>query len=130
MWCCLFFFFKQKTAYEMRISDWSSDVCSSDLHGEKTMIIKRIDVLSAGKISGIIAAAIGLIAGLVFLVFGSMIAGLAGPQEGSGLIAMGGGIIGVVALTIMYGIFAFIGGVIHAFLYKLAAGFANGRAHI
>src|SRR3546814_1895150 len=28
--CCLFFF-KQKTAYEMRISDWSSDVCSSDL---------------------------------------------------------------------------------------------------
>src|SRR3546814_13092862 len=31
----MFFFFKQKTAYEMRISDWSSDVCSSDLsrHG-------------------------------------------------------------------------------------------------
>src|SRR3546814_6534138 len=31
--CCgvLFFFFKQKTAYDMRISDWSSDVCSSDL---------------------------------------------------------------------------------------------------
>src|SRR3546814_9548145 len=28
---CFFFFFKQKTAYEMRISDWSSDVCSSDL---------------------------------------------------------------------------------------------------
>src|SRR3546814_5998711 len=28
---CLCFFFKQKTAYEMRISDWSSDVCSSDL---------------------------------------------------------------------------------------------------
>src|SRR3546814_13728309 len=30
--CCLFFF-KKKTAYEMRISDWSSDVCSSDLLG-------------------------------------------------------------------------------------------------
>src|SRR3546814_1802033 len=29
----IFFFFKQKTAYEMRISDWSSDVCSSDLNG-------------------------------------------------------------------------------------------------
>src|SRR3546814_2790715 len=28
---CRFFFLKQKTAYEMRISDWSSDVCSSDL---------------------------------------------------------------------------------------------------
>src|SRR3546814_2559801 len=38
LWMCLFslidvfiFFFKQKTAYEVRISDWSSDVCSSDL---------------------------------------------------------------------------------------------------
>src|SRR3546814_1511069 len=31
---CLVFFFKQKTAYEMRISDWSSDVCSSDLPRE------------------------------------------------------------------------------------------------
>src|SRR3546814_3991558 len=29
-----FFFFKQKTAYEMRISDWSSDVCSSDLDAD------------------------------------------------------------------------------------------------
>src|SRR3546814_7589238 len=29
--CSFFFFFNQKTAYEMRISDWSSDVCSSDL---------------------------------------------------------------------------------------------------
>src|SRR3546814_5004677 len=28
----MFFFFKQKTGYEMRISDWSSDVCSSDLY--------------------------------------------------------------------------------------------------
>src|SRR3546814_17628009 len=30
----VFFFFKQKTAYEMRISDWSSDVCSSDLRAD------------------------------------------------------------------------------------------------
>src|SRR3546814_7047794 len=30
-WLVVFFFFEQKTAYEMRISDWSSDVCSSDL---------------------------------------------------------------------------------------------------
>src|SRR3546814_6353088 len=40
LYCCFYFvvywfvfFFKQKTAYEMRISDWSSDVCSSDLRG-------------------------------------------------------------------------------------------------
>src|SRR3546814_3521865 len=32
LYIILFFFFKQKTAYEMRISDWSSDVCSSDPH--------------------------------------------------------------------------------------------------
>src|SRR3546814_16746705 len=32
----MFFFFKQKTAYEMRISDWSSDVCSSDLKHSKS----------------------------------------------------------------------------------------------
>src|SRR3546814_1295427 len=34
----VFFFFKQKTAYEMRISDWSSDVCSSDLAFQQTPI--------------------------------------------------------------------------------------------
>src|SRR3546814_18950129 len=33
--CVVCFFFKQKTAYEMRISDWSSDVCSSDLIGSR-----------------------------------------------------------------------------------------------
>src|SRR3546814_3754750 len=32
---CWFFFFKQKTAYEMSISDWSSDVCSSDLAADE-----------------------------------------------------------------------------------------------
>src|SRR3546814_9266095 len=39
--CCIFFFFKQKTAYEMRISDWSSDVCSSDLGHETLMLGSR-----------------------------------------------------------------------------------------
>src|SRR3546814_4285272 len=44
IWFCIFFF-KQKTAYDMRISDWSSDVCSSDLGGlsgsgsENTLIL-------------------------------------------------------------------------------------------
>src|SRR3546814_7015394 len=37
----LFFFFKQKTAYEMRISDWSSDVCSSDLPASHIVEIQR-----------------------------------------------------------------------------------------
>src|SRR3546814_4624178 len=37
-WYVIFFFFKQKTAYEMRISDWSSDVCSSDLRRDSTAL--------------------------------------------------------------------------------------------
>src|SRR3546814_6359049 len=36
-----FFFFKQKTAYELRISDWSSDVCSSDLNDHYVLDIDR-----------------------------------------------------------------------------------------
>src|SRR3546814_5717772 len=39
----VFFFFKQKTAYEMRISDWSSDVCSSDLALEQAIHARRPD---------------------------------------------------------------------------------------
>src|SRR3546814_1886660 len=42
--CLLFFFFKQKTAYEVRISDWSSDVCSSDLvlsAGHQALLVIR-----------------------------------------------------------------------------------------
>src|SRR3546814_6346325 len=35
----LFFFFKQKAAYEMLISDWSSDVCSSDLLGKHPVVV-------------------------------------------------------------------------------------------
>src|SRR3546814_13643721 len=38
----VFFFFKQKTAYELRISDWSSDVCSSDL-GDIVRVDRRCD---------------------------------------------------------------------------------------
>src|SRR3546814_13564226 len=37
----VFFFFKQKTAYEMRISDWSSDVCSSDLFNDELNSVWR-----------------------------------------------------------------------------------------
>src|SRR3546814_13074009 len=47
----LLFFFKQKTAYEMRISDWSSDVCSSDLIGtEHEGWRQLLDVLNTERI--------------------------------------------------------------------------------
>src|SRR3546814_1081387 len=45
------FFFKQKTAYEMRISDWSSDVCSSDLFANTRRIFDRgAAILDAGLV--------------------------------------------------------------------------------
>src|SRR3546814_7432467 len=56
-----FFFFKQKTAYEMRISDWSSDVCSSDLcqanaagsfQGFKHIVYQRFEVGAWLNIAG------------------------------------------------------------------------------
>src|SRR3546814_81038 len=41
----VFFFFKQKTAYEMRISDWSSDVCSSDLIMDTALVLQVREAL-------------------------------------------------------------------------------------
>src|SRR3546814_1313111 len=47
---CVCFFFKQKTAYEMRISDWSSDVCSSDLRQRRRADVawSRVDCRAMG----------------------------------------------------------------------------------
>src|SRR3546814_20579303 len=50
---CFFFFFKQKTAYEMRISDWSSDVCSSDLgFAVAKRFPKAVEAGSFGQMTG------------------------------------------------------------------------------
>src|SRR3546814_16016869 len=49
---CFFFFFKQKTAYEMRISDWSSDVCSSDL-GSSCWVVWNIGGYSSGRVDAV-----------------------------------------------------------------------------
>src|SRR3546814_6933758 len=61
----VFFFFKQKTAYEMRISDWSSDVCSSDLWAENcgislSMFASCTDTTrwTLVAVTGIVAAAV------------------------------------------------------------------------
>src|SRR3546814_15138084 len=48
--CLFFFFFKQKTAYELRISDWSSDVCSSDLVASEE--VKIALVVQAALVAG------------------------------------------------------------------------------
>src|SRR3546814_13273544 len=48
LWFVCVFFFKQKTAYEMRISDWSSDVCSSDLVRSLLGILENGQLTLAG----------------------------------------------------------------------------------
>src|SRR3546814_1400268 len=64
-----FFFFKQKTAYEMRISDWSSDVCSSDLpgtgsvndfHKYRTDLVLQLELLDRQAVGGRAAGVAGL----------------------------------------------------------------------
>src|SRR3546814_907478 len=50
---CMFFFFKQKTAYEMRISDWSSDVCSSDLDPDNEYFVAGMQDLILTRLAGI-----------------------------------------------------------------------------
>src|SRR3546814_17673781 len=52
----MFFFFKQKTSYEMRISDWSSDVCSSDLllQGSEEWLEARRGLITASNIGKLI----------------------------------------------------------------------------
>jgi F0F1-type ATP synthase membrane subunit a len=89
------------------------------------MIIKRIDILSAAKMYGIIAAAIGLLAGIIFLLFGGLLGGLMGQGHGGGFAALGG-FMGVIILPILYGIFGFIGGAIQAFIYNIAAKYVGG----
>src|SRR3546814_14611906 len=50
MFVCVFFFCKQKTAYEMRISDWSSDVCSSDLDVQIDAVERHDRAVALGDI--------------------------------------------------------------------------------
>src|SRR3546814_1195614 len=70
----LFFFCKQKTAYEMRISDWSSDVCSSDLAPLAFVLVLSfgINKLSTGAAQALFwvyAAVMGLSMSTIFLAF-------------------------------------------------------------
>src|SRR3546814_6779595 len=50
----IFFFFKQKTAYDMRISDWSSDVCSSDLQTFSPDRLKREFIIAGSDIAHLV----------------------------------------------------------------------------
>src|SRR3546814_19561936 len=47
-----FFFFKRKKGYEMRMSDWSSDVCSSDLHAAQVVVVADAGKHQPGAVGG------------------------------------------------------------------------------
>src|SRR3546814_8643750 len=81
-----FFFFKQKTAYEMRISDWSSDVCSSDLDSIQTLWTEALTA-APGSVSQVRESAARLVryaketGAAVFLVgHVTKEGGIAGPR--------------------------------------------------
>src|SRR3546814_18171499 len=72
----LFFFFKQKTAYEMRISDWSSDVCSSDLGDVASRILRTVERRAAAESTDVLA--VGGLQGL------GVVANAGGDDRGDG----------------------------------------------
>src|SRR3546814_17907871 len=94
-----FFFFKQKTAYEMRISDWSSDVCSSDLPlgvrdhdllaGFRVEVVVAVDAVNRRRHAGDAGRVVGVRGGRHRGQRGADIAGLLeGPHRREG--AVGG----------------------------------------
>ena len=93
------------------------------------MVLKSVGVLSAGKIMGVLGAFGGLLGGAMLALF-SLLGGVAQHQQGGpgngALPAMFVGVGAVVILPIVYGIFGFIGGMIYALLYNLAAGIIGG----
>ena len=88
------------------------------------VIIKRIGVVSAGKILGLLYALMGLIFGTIVSLI-SLIGGvlfLKGAASVSAIFGIGA----IIYFPIMYGIMGFISGVIMAFLYNLIAGWIGG----
>ncbi len=87
--------------------------------------IKKIDVMSAAKVEGLIGAVIGLVLGVIFALFGAVASSFVGGREGMGMM-IGGGLGAIILMPIMYGIGGFIGGAIGAFVYNLVAGWIGG----
>lgn len=86
------------------------------------MIVKRVGMLSLAKIMAVIYAGIGVLVG-IFIALASTMGGI--HHQGSGL-GMGLGFGAIILFPILYGVLGFIGGIISAWLYNLAAGFIGG----
>lgn len=91
------------------------------------MVIRRVDVLSLGKVLGTLYALMGLIFGALFSLFavlGAAIGSAAGEEEAIFGLVFGAG--AVVVLPLFYGLMGFLGGMLTAFFYNLAAGWVGG----
>jgi hypothetical protein len=95
------------------------------------MVIRRIGVLSLAKIQAVLGAGIGLIIGICIALFsllggGALMAsGQDGSSAGAGMM-MGMGLGAVIIFPIFYAVVGFIGGLLSAWLFNLAAGFVGG----
>jgi phosphotransferase system glucose/maltose/N-acetylglucosamine-specific IIC component len=87
--------------------------------------LKRVGVVSAGMISGVLGAIGGLLGGGMFFLF-SLLVGLSPQNNNQGAAAVGAGIGVVIFAPLLYGAAGFIGGVIYAFIYNILAGMTGG----
>jgi hypothetical protein len=98
------------------------------------MMVRRVGIFSVAKIEGLLMFVVGLfigvIYGLIFIIFGAAImasmAQRSGDQALAGVGPIVGGIIMMIAIPIFYGIMGFIGGAIGALIYNIAAGVVGG----
>ena len=92
------------------------------------MVVNRIKPLSLGKILGVLYACIGVLAGLMFALLGSLFsAAAAASDDAPGLgWAAGMGFAAVLILPIVYGLIGFVGGIIMAALYNLFSKMVGG----
>ena len=101
---------------------------AQNIQNVQKMTLSRLGVFSCAKVSGVLYALFGLLAGMIFSFFALIgtaigIASEGGPEA---LIGLFFGIGAVVIMPIVYGIFGFIGGAITGLLYNLAASVLGG----
>lgn len=87
----------------------------------RTVTLRRLDVLSFGKMLGVLYALIGVIIGAVMVV-----AGLVGAAAGGGAEGAIGGVVIAILMPVFYGFAGFIGGLLVAVFYNLAANLIGG----
>ncbi len=84
--------------------------------------LRRVGVLSVGKIFGILGAIVGFIVGVIYAFAFVVVGAISGELPFGGIF----GVFAVIIFPIMYGVIGFVGGIIEAFLYNLVAGWIGG----